>query len=422
MELCQRCMLTETEENRSLSEIAHSKDRSLQDLLRQMQHQRNSLSEKAEQKRKERLEERRQKQAEYEQRLKQYEEELSYQVMGSILQKEDIDEIAERIARDEIRKEIEQKVNELKCQSDGLSGQDLEESLRDYIERGDLDLREGEIKITPKGARKLANQILRRILENLADRQFGHHELKEAGYGIERSPSSRKYEIGDEYHRIDFEKTFLNALEREPEAKRGISLNLEDFQIYEETHQTKMAAGLIIDESGSMSGDKINAAIDTSLALSELIKQEPGDLLKVYLFSEQVRQIPCYDILNTSFSGGTTDIRAAMRAFRKAVVNERGDKQVYLITDTEPNTEDGRYVGFDEAMAGVIEEALRYRETGITLNIIMLDQKPRLKELASILARKNLGRVFFTSPLKLGKVIIEDYLITKKRTHQVFLK
>lgn len=413
MDICQRCTLTETEESRILSEIAHSRNRSLRDLLRETQYQRSSLSEKAEQKRKERSEGRRKKQTEYEQRLKRYEEELSYQVMESAFQDEDIDEIAERIARDEIRKKLEQKLNELRCQPDGLSSQDLEESLKDYVERGDLDLVNGEIKITPKGSRKLANRVLRRILENLAARRLGHHALKEVGYGVESSPSSRKYEMGDEYHKINFEKTFLNALERNSGPGERISLEPEDFQIYEDIHQTKMVAGLIIDESGSMSGDKINAAVDASLALSELIRREPRDLLKVYLFSEQVRQIPYYDILNASFAGGTTDVRAAMRAFREGVTNEKGDKQAYLITDTEPNTEDGKYIGFDEALAGVVEEAFRYRQAGITLNIIMLDQRLRLKELASILARKNLGRVFFTSPVKLGEVVIEDYLITK---------
>ena len=66
------------------------------------------------------------------------------------------------------------------------------------------------------------------------------------------------------------------------------------------------------------------------------------------------------------------------------------------------------------AVVGVMEEASRYRQDGIGLNIIMLDDAPRLRELASTLARKNLGRVFFTSPNKLGEVVVEDYLGAKK--------
>ena len=409
-----KCLPVEFEDD-TLSEIAHSRDRSLQDMSKQMQDTESSLAEQARERQKERLEEKGQQQQEYEQQLKQYEEELSLQIMDRILEDVDIDEIIQEIARDKIRKDLEQKLRELEYQPEEVSAQDVEESLKRYIEQGDIEVQKGEVKITPKGARKLANRILRRILENLSSTEIGPHSLEETGYGAERSPSSRRHEPGDEYDRIDFERTLLNALERNP-ARKKISLEAEDFQVYEEIHQTKMVAGLIMDESGSMSGEKIDAAIDTALAVAELIRQEPKDLLKVYLFSNRVREIPYYDILNASFCGGTTDIKAALRAFRKGVSQEKGDKQAYLITDTEPNTEDGRYVGFKEAIAGVVQEALYYRQAGITLNIVMLDQTPHLRELASILAKKNLGRAFFTLPTKLGELVIEDYLTSKKKT------
>ncbi len=86
---------------------------------------------------------------------------------------------------------------------------------------------------------------------------------------------------------------------------------------------------------------------------------------------------------------------------RIASRNEAGDKQAYLITDSAPTFEDGRQVKPQEAIAGVAEEVLRCREENITLNVIILHGSPLLRRLASILARENLGRVFFTSPLKL---------------------
>lgn len=45
----------------------------------------------------------------------------------------------------------------------------------------------------------------------------------------------------------------------------------------------------------------------------------------------------------------------------------------------------------------------------------MLDNTPHLREFASVLARRNLGRVFFAEPKELGKVVMEDYLRTRKR-------
>ncbi|MDI6806892.1 MAG: hypothetical protein QMD14_03735, partial [Candidatus Aenigmarchaeota archaeon] len=321
MEYCRRCMLTEPEENRILSELAYSRERSIQDLLNQMRYGMHSLKERASESMKERIERGKRELAEYEERLKQHEEDLSYQIMDRALQGENIEELVERITKDKLRQELEQQVKSLKYQPEGLGYEDVEQSLEEYAQQGYIDIERGKIKITPKGARKLANNVLRRILENLTNKEMGPHAIKEIGYGSELSTTSRKYEIGDEYELVDIQRTLLNALERNPEGKR-ISLKQGDFQVYETQHMTKMCAGLIIDESGSMrvgKEDKINAAIDTSLALSELIKREPKDKLKVFLFSEQVREIPYYDILNISFPGGYTDIRQAMEAFRRCV-------------------------------------------------------------------------------------------------------
>lgn len=388
--LCNRCLFTETEDSKILSEIAHSDDRDAKHLLREIEDSMPGLREKTSKWTQKRLEEERE-----------------------ML----IDKVTERIARDDMRKEVEKQIRELKYEpEEEIIRQDLEECLKDYIKQGYLDWEEEEIRITSKGAKILASEALNRILKKIAAREVGPHSFQQIDYGTDLAISSRKYEPGDEYHKIDFEKTFLNALERDL-AQKKISLQPEDFQIYDEIRETRMCAGLIIDESASMRGEKTDAAIDTALALAELIRREPRDMLKVYLFSSQVREIPYYNIVNVSFSGDTTDIRAALKAFRKRVSNEKGDKQAYLITDTEANTEDGRAVGFKEATLGVIREALRYRQAGITLNIIMLDQSPRLKEVASILAKRNLGMVIFTSPQKLGEIVIEDYLTSKKKSH-----
>jgi len=410
-----KCLPIGLEDDTTLSEIAHLRNRSLEDLARQVEFGESSLREKVGRFARKRLQEKLRQQAEYVQRLKQHQEQMSYQVMDGVFQDEDIDDIIEKIVSDALWKELTQKMRQLKYQPYDLTTEDVESSLQEYIERGELQIEEGKIKITPKGARKLANQILRRILKNLGDPQLGPHGVEQTGYGAWMSPASRKYEMGDEYARIDFEKTLLNALERKPRTGTRIGLEPEDFQVFEEIHQTKMVAGIILDQSGSMNGDKFNAAIDTSLALAELIRREPEDLLKVYLFSHHVEEIPYYDIVNVGIPQGFTDITAALHAFRRGISNVQGDKQAYLITDSEPNTENGRFVGFDKAAASVVQEALYYRKAGITLNLIMLDESAKLKQLASLLVRQSIGRVFFTCPLKLEGVVIEDYLNYKKK-------
>lgn len=398
-----------------LQELAHSRNKSTQDLLREMKYGRHSaMREKANQHSQERQQRSKEQLQDYEERLRQYEEELSLKAMDSLLQGEDVDEMAMQIQSDSMRRDLEETVRALRAQPDGLSQEDLEKSLEELVRQGLIDMDGDRVRITSRGARKLANQVLGRILANLTQRDMGPHSMKETGYGSQRSTSSRKYDFGDDYANVNIEKTLLSAMERQ-DWSMGQSLEQEDFHVWELVHQTRLCAGLIIDESGSMHGEKVDAAIDTALALAELMGKDPKDTLRVFLFSDRVREIPRWDIVNANFSGGTTDIRSSLKSFRHAVRNEHGDKQAYVITDTEPNTQDGRYIGFEAAAPGVMEEVMRCKQEGITINIIMLDQRDELKVLASALAKKGLGRVFHSSPQNLVEVVVEDYLRNKKK-------
>lgn len=359
---------------------------------------------------KSRLEQRGSELEEYREALKKHEEQLAYNAMTDLLEGRDVDGIVESMKKDGKKKELEERVKSLKA-PERVTRDDVEDVLSKYKKKGYIDMeKEGKIKITSKGADILAKGVLREIIEHFRKSEIGTHTTKERGPSSKVSMLTRAYEIGDDYELLAIEESLLNALERSKEMK----IELKDFRIYETVHQSRLCAGLLIDKSGSMGSEgKMNAAIETSLALAELIKRNPTDSLCVFLFSDDVRQIQPCEIINIE-CGGWTDIQAAMRAFRKAVASEEGDKHAYLVTDTEPNYEDGESVGFRKATEGVMEEALRYRETGITLNIIMLSWTPHLREFASSLARKNLGRVFFTTPQTLGRVIIEDYLMHGK--------
>ncbi|MFC2007341.1 VWA domain-containing protein [Chloroflexota bacterium] len=407
---CTRCQLNS--EGDLLRELARSGDRSLDDLVKQSQRRQDSfLGQESRKHMDERTQDERARLEQYEEELRQYEENASYQAMDSILQGESLDEIEQRILGDALARELEKKVRALKWKSEEVSEGDIRQVLEEYERQGYIDIEEGKINITSRGAGRLASNALERILNSLKSKKLGEHSVDKTGFGSELTAYTRKYEVGDDYSLVNIERTIMNTLER----AGTLEFEPNDFEIHEEVHQTSLCAGLIVDESGSMrSHHKLEAAIETSLALSELIAREPKDSLKVFLFSEKVKEIPPWTIINEVVSGGSTDILAAMQAFRKSVVNEKGDKQAYLITDTEPNTENGKYVGFDQAITGVMTEAARFRQQNIGLNIVMLDENPRLKQLASALAKRNLGRVFFTTPMRLGEAIIEDYLNTRR--------
>ena len=409
LKCCTRCEISAPGE--FLRELAHSRNRSLSEMLKRARQEDSYLGRESS----ERSAERRRAEAErlqqYENELKQLEEDNAYDALDKIMQGKDIDEIVVRMLTDETRRNLENKINALKWKSQDVCDDDIKQTLEEYERQGYIEIFEGNVKITSKGAKRLASNTLQRILQSLGRMDIGAHPIEDMGFGSDLSAHTRRYEAGDDYAMVNIEKTALNALKR----SGRLTLEPDDFEIHEEVHQSKLCAGLIIDESGSMrSNHKLEAAIDTALALSELIARDPEDSLKVFVFSEVVEEIPTWALVDRVLSSGSTDIRAALRTFRESVGTEKGDRQAYLITDTDPNTEDGRFVGFERAAEGVMAEAWCYKQDGIGLNIIMMDDSPHLKMLASALARRNLGRVFFTSPDKLGRVLVEDYLRVKK--------
>lgn len=409
--LCDLCLRNSFEEQEMLSDLAHSRNKSLDDLRKEMLYgMHRDLRQRAEKFTRERVQSNEQEVSQLQDDLKEREEELAMEAIDNLLKGEKNELVAMKIAQDKTRKALQSRINALKWQPERLSEQDVERALDDLIKKDYVCLEKGELKITRQGARRLAAYILMRVLETLNRKSYGSHRVEEDSFGSELALVHRHYEPGDDYWLVNVEKTLLNAMERNASEQDRMSLKLEDFEVYETLGEGKMCAGLLIDQSGSMTGSKVNAAVDAALALGELIRRQHKDKLRVFLFSDEVKEVVSWDVVNQSSSGGSTDIKAAMQAFRNSVSTETADKQVYLITDTEPNTENGEFVGFEVASAGIISEALRYRREGITLNIIMLDENPYLRELASLLARNNMGRVFFASSQNLGQVIIESYL------------
>jgi len=409
IEYCTRCQLNPEDE--LLKEIAYSQGHHLHDIARHAQRRPDSrIGQKASDYADHRLQHDRQRLQEYQRELKELMENASYEAMDSILRGEGVDELAERIAGNETKKNLEQKITSLRWKPQDISEEDVKRALEEHERQGYIEVQGRKVKITSKGARRLGSYALDRVLRGLGRKELGSHPIEGAGFGSELAIYTRDYEVGDDYSLVNIERTAIEALER----SGRLDLEPRDFVVHEEVHQSRLCAGLIIDESGSMrSRHKLEAAIETALALSELIRREPKDSLRVFVFSAQAKEIPPWAVVNEVLSGGFTDIRDAMRAFLKAVANEKGDRQAYLITDTEPNVEHGRYVGFERAVVGVMDEALNYRRHNIGLNIIMLDETPHLRRLASAMAKQNLGRVFFTIPAALGQVVVEDYLRAK---------
>lgn len=416
--LCDRCMACgdgDDSDDKALYQLAHMDDKTISNLMTESRYSIKSLHEKAWSYAKKRLEQAREAMEAKRGELRDLKEHFSYKLLRELAAGADLDKLLEEYLGDNYRKRLEEELTMMDRMEEEIEPEDIKNSLKEYVEKDLLEINENGVKITPKGSARLAKYVLRRLWENLSATSTGVNVTKEEGFGMSEGFSNRKHEYDDEFYRIDLEASLLTALERGKKGASRIEFEEEDLLVRESIVDTKLCVGLLVDESGSMSGDKIHAAMDISLALSELIRRNTKDRLRLFLFSNQIREMSPWDMLNVTFAGGTTDIRAALRRFRLATMGERADRQVYLITDTEPNSEDGKYTGFEKATLGVLREATVYQREGITLNIIMLDNTPHLREFASVLAKRNLGRVFFTEPRELGKVVMEDYLRARKR-------
>lgn len=413
--VCETCRGCGGGADESLYNLAHMDDRSIAGLMSESCNGTNGLRETAWQHAIERLREARESLNAKREELRNLKENFSYKLLEKLAAGGDLDQLLEEYFGDEYRKRLEEELATMDRVEERIEPEDIRNSLKEYADDDLIEFGENGVRITPKGCSRLAKYVLRRMWENLSATNAGVKPTKDEGFGVSDAFSNRRHEYGDEFYRIDMEATLLSALERGKNGSRRIEFDEEDLRVRETFADTKMCVGLLVDESGSMGGDKIHAAMDICLALSEMVRRNARDRMKLFLFSSQVREMAYWDLLNLTFAGGTTDIRRALRRFRTSVTGERADKQVYLITDSEPNCEDGKYIGFEKAALGVMQEAILYQREGITLNVLMLDNTPHLTEFASLLARRNLGRVFFAEPKDLGKVVMQDYLRTRKR-------
>ena len=413
--LCEACVGCGNDLEEMLREFAHMDERSIEALRRMSRYRQGHFFDQARSKARKRLEEERSGRGESREKLVDLRESLASKLLGEVMDERDVDSLVEDYLSCRHRMGLEEKVASETLSYDAVDEQDVRAVLEDYNRKGLLEEADGSVRITPGGSRRLARYILRKILEGLDCKTSGVNPTVDEGFGVSEGFGVRKYEFGDEFCRIHVEETLLAAFGRSGFRGEGPLFGYEDLKVRETVSESRMVNGLIVDESGSMRGEKFNAAIDISLALSELTGRSRHDSLRIFLFSDSAREVRPWDMGNSRFTAGITDMGRALRAFRTKVRPESGSKQAYLITDSEPNAVDGTFVGFERSVGSVIREARRLRAEGITLNVVMVEETARLREFASTLARHNLGRVFFTTPGDMAKTVVKEYIKRRSR-------
>ena len=357
------------------------------------------------------------------------EEELDLNAAMQLMDRmQGMDELERQLERTQYGGDIGE-VDEERLQE--LLGDDAAETLRqlkqflEILEEAGYIRRKGNSwELTPRGTRKIGQKALGEIYAQLKEDSFGKHPTREQGYGGDRADDTKKYEFGDPFH-LHLTKTISNSFYRDGPAV-PVHLAPDDFEVYRSELLTQTATVMMLDLSWSMAlRGSFQAAKKVALALNNLIRtQFMRDSLYIIGFSAYARELQAEQLPYVRWDEsvlGTNMHHALMMAQNLLAKHKAGTKQIIMISDGEPTAhlDRGRsYFAYPPSPITIretLKEVKRCTQKGIVINTFMLDRNYYLKEFVNQVAKINKGRVFYTTPDKLGQYILVDYVASKRK-------
>ncbi len=318
----------------------------------------------------------------------------------------------------------EERLRELLGEEAYQAFRQLKEMLEILERAGYIRRRGQEWELTPKAIRRIGQKALGEIYAQIKKSSYGKHASRERGPGTERTEDTKRYEFGDPFH-LHLGQTVFNAVLREgPQVP--VRLNKDDFEVYSTEHLTTTATVMMLDLSWSMAlRGSFQAAKRVALALYNLIKtQFPKDVLYILGFSAYARELKPEELPYVRWDEsvlGTNMHHALILAQQLLSRHRAGTRQIIMISDGEPTAhlEHGRsYFSYPPSPITIrktLQEVKRCTQKGIVINTFMLDRNYYLKEFVNQIAKMNKGRVFYTTPDKLGQYILVDYVAQKRK-------
>jgi uncharacterized protein with von Willebrand factor type A (vWA) domain len=255
------------------------------------------------------------------------------------------------------------------------------------------------------------------------------HPQDNRGASRRNPEESSPYEFGKTLD-IDIVTTLKNALRRGVEKGR-IRLKAEDFEVYEEEHDTQVTTILMLDMSWSMSRDgRFPAAKRVALAMDHLIRMiYPRDQYHTIGFSTRARELNPEQLTEATWdpSDPFTNIQEglwlARQLFRKTRCNNR---QIIVITDGQPTAThingytNAQWPGFmgsipPDIYRETLKEVDNCTKENVVINVFMLDDNPVLVNFVEEMVRINRGRAFYSLPHNLGKYLMVDYMNRRRK-------
>lgn len=318
----------------------------------------------------------------------------------------------------------EDKLRELLGEEAYETFRQLKQFLEVLEEAGYIRRKEATWELTPRAIRKIGQKALGEIYAQLKKGDQGKHPLHERGSGGDRTDETKRYEFGDHFD-LHLGQTIMNAVLREGP---GLPLHLDkdDFEVYRSEQLTQTATVMMLDLSWSMAlRGSFQAGKKVALALNNLIRSQfPRDTLYILGFSAYARELTAEQLPYLRWDEsvlGTNMHHAFMLARRLLARHKAGTRQVIMISDGEPTAhlEHGRsYFAYPPSPITIretLKEVRRATRKGIIINTFMLDRNYYLKEFVNQIASMNKGRVFYTTPDRLGQYIVVDYVAQKRK-------
>jgi uncharacterized protein with von Willebrand factor type A (vWA) domain len=286
-------------------------------------------------------------------------------------------------------------------------------------------------ELTAKAIRLLGERALKEIFAELRRDRNGDHDAHTKGMSAEMVTETKRWEFGDPFF-LDIGKTVSNAIFRRG-AGTPVSLDVKDFEVYRTEDLTTASTVIVLDMSMSMIRSGAFAeAKKVALALDTLMRSRyPRDYLELVVFSYFAMELKAGRLLQSDWQmyPRGTNIQEALNRARKLLAKRKAtNRQIILITDGQPTMytaptgevirgwspyEWPRYS--PEAMQETLKEVQRCTRDQITINTFMMANDPALVQFGKLMAQINKGRIFLTSPGRLGHYVLHDYLHNKSK-------
>ena len=337
------------------------------------------------------------------------------------------DELIEQVQRADRSADLEpidrELLKELLGEEEAESLDDLKALAKALEEAGYIRPAGDKWELTPRGSRLIGQRALGEIYARLRHQNLGSHALPEEGRFGDALEQTKPYEYGDPFH-LHMPRTIRNAIDRDG-PKTPVSLRYDDFEIHRAERLTSTATAMLVDLSWSMAlRGSFQAAKKVALALHNLVtSQFPKDTFHIIGFAAYAKELPAHELPFLQWDEyvlGTNMQHALLLAERLLAKHPAGGKQIILISDGEPTAhlEGGRarfaYPPTADTYRATFRAVRRCTRRGIAINTFMLDADRHLRAFVDAVARLNGGRVFFTSPEKLGEYILVDYVCGKR--------